>query len=131
MSPFFLSVDLLSRHVSSLGSTASEMFAEGCAIDVTHDYIPRWGYPHTSLTDRGAEFTVQVTRAAHSMLGIDKTILLLVHPATDDLVEYTNHTYAQMLSFVTGDEQDTWDCWISHVTSAHNISVRQRRILPQ
>ena len=37
--------------------------ARGCTSKIVDDYIPRWACPHTFLSDRGTEFTSQVSKA--------------------------------------------------------------------
>lgn len=67
-----LSVDLFStsRHAESYATPGEEKTAEGCASVSANDYIPpRWGCPHTFLSDRGTEFTSAVCRAVLKMLG--------------------------------------------------------------
>ena len=49
--------------------TKDEKTARGCASKIVDDYIPRWGCPHTFLSDRGTEFISQVGRAVYETLG--------------------------------------------------------------
>ncbi|CAM9316577.1 unnamed protein product, partial [Discosporangium mesarthrocarpum] len=90
-----------------------------------NDYIPCWGCPLTLMSDRGAEFIARVARAAYRMLGIDKMHISAFHPATECFVECTNQTYAQVLSFVADDEQNTWGAWLPHVTATRYSSISQ------
>ena len=48
-----LVVEVLSRHAEEYTMTKDEKTAKGCASQIVDDYIPRWGCPHTFLSDRG------------------------------------------------------------------------------
>ena len=52
----FLVVDLLSRHDEAYAITKGGNNTEGCAVQLVNYYTPRWGHPHTSLSDRRAGF---------------------------------------------------------------------------
>ena len=49
----FLVVYLFSKHAEAYAITKEEKTMEDCAARLVHDYIPRWGCPHTFLSDRG------------------------------------------------------------------------------
>ena len=55
-----LIVELFSGHEEGYAMTKEEKTARGCAARIVDDYIPRWGCPHTFLSDRGTEFISQV-----------------------------------------------------------------------
>ena len=57
-----LVVDLFSRHAEGYALSADEKTTQDCAAKMVHDYIPRWGCPHTFLSDRGSEFVSTVCR---------------------------------------------------------------------
>ena len=57
-----LVVDLFSRHAEGYALSADEKTTQGCAAKLVHYYIPRWGCPHTFLSDRGPEFVSTVCR---------------------------------------------------------------------
>ena len=67
-----LVVDLFSRHAEGYALSADEKTTQGCAAKLVHDYIPRWGYLHTFLSDRGPEFVSTVCREIFRMLGAVK-----------------------------------------------------------
>ena len=50
-----LIVDLFSRHAEGYAMTKEEKIARGCAARIVDNHIPRWGCPHTFLSDRDAE----------------------------------------------------------------------------
>ena len=118
-----LMVDLFSRHAEAYALTKEEKTAEGCADILVHDYIPRWGCPHTLLSDRGTEFTARVARVVYDMLGAVKRYTSAYHPQTNGMVERLNHTLCQMLSYLVADDQKDWDKLLLHAISAHNNNV--------
>ena len=118
----FLIVDLFSRHVEGYAMTHDEKTARGCASKKV-DYIPRWGCPHTFLSDRGTEFISQVSRAVYETLGTVKQFTSSYHPQTNGMVERLNHTLCQMLSYLIADDQKSWDDMLMHAVSANNNIV--------
>ncbi|CAN0217957.1 unnamed protein product [Discosporangium mesarthrocarpum] len=65
--------------------------------------MPVWDYPHTLLSDRGAQLTVVVAREAYKLMGDRKKFTGAYHPMTDGLVERLNHTVNRTLPFVVVD----------------------------
>ena len=119
----FLIVDLFSRHAEGYAMTKDEKTARGCASKIVDDYIPRWGCPHTFLSDRGTEFISQVSRAVYETLGTVKKFTSSYHPQTNGMVERLNHTLCQMLSYLISDDQKNWDEMLTHAVAAHNNNV--------
>ena len=100
-----LIVAWFSRHAEGYAMTKDEKTARGCASKIVDDYIPRWGCPHTFLSDRGTEFISQVSRAVYETLGTVKKFTSSYHPQTNGMVERLNHTLRQMLSYLIADDQ--------------------------
>ena len=118
-----LVVDLFSRHAEGYVLSADEKTTQGCAAKLVHDYIPRWGCPHTFLSDRGPEFVSTVCREIFRMLGAVKRFTSSAHAQTNGMVERLNHTLCQMLSHLIADNQTNWDELLLHAIAAHNNSV--------
>ena len=119
-----LVVDLFSRHAEGYAMTKEEKTARGCAARMVDDYIPRWGCPHTFLSDRGTEFISQVsTTAVYQTLGAVKKFASSYHSQTNGMVERLNHTLCQMLSYLIADDQNNWDDMLMHAVAAHNNNV--------
>ena len=76
----FLVVDLFSRHAEAYAIRKEEKTTEGCAARLVRHYIPRWGCPHTFLSDRGTEFVPVVCRGGFKMLGSVKNIYEHIPP---------------------------------------------------
>ena len=115
----FLVVDLFSRHAEAYAITKGEKNTEGCADRLVHDYIPRWGCPHTFLSGRGPEFASVVNQDLDSV----KKYTSSYHPQTNGMVERLNHTLCQILSYLIADDQKKWDEMLLHAISAHNNNV--------
>lgn len=60
---------LFSRHAEDHAFQASQETALGCAALLAEEYISRWDRPHTSLSDRGAEFISVVFREVFKRFG--------------------------------------------------------------
>ena len=67
-----LVVDLFSRHAEGYALSEDEETMQGCTAKLVHDYIPRWGCPHTFLGDSGPDFVSTVCREILRMLGSEK-----------------------------------------------------------
>ena len=118
-----LVVDLFSRHAEGYALSADEKPTQGCAAKLVHHYIPRWGCPHTFLSDRGPEFVSTVCREIFRMLGAVKRVTSSAHAQTNGMVERLNHILCQMLSHLIADNQTNWDELLLHDIAAHNNSV--------
>ena len=118
-----LVVDLFSRHAEGYALSADEKTTQGSVAKLLHDYIPRWGCPHTFLSDRGPEFVSTVCREISRMLWAVKKFTSSAHAQTNGMVEWLNHTLCQMLSHLIADNQTNWDGLLLHAIAAHNNSV--------
>ena len=119
----FLVVDLFSRHAEAYAITKEEKTTEGCGARLVHDYIPRWRYPNTFLSDRGTEFVSVVCRGGFKMLGPVEKYTSSYHPQTNGMVERLIHTLCQMLAYLIADDQKNWDEMLLHAIAAHNNNV--------
>ena len=119
----FLVVDLFSRHAEGYALKKSEKNAKGFVAIMANKYIPRWGCPHTFLSDRGPEFATGVAKGVYKMLGTVKKFTSSYHPQTNGMVERLNHTLCQMLSHMMADDQANWDEMLPHAVAAHNNNV--------
>ena len=121
----FLVVDLFKRQAEAYAITKGEKNMQGCAARLVHDYIPRWGCPHTFLSDLGPEFVSVVCGGDFKMLGSVKKYTSSYHPQTNGVVERLNHTLCQMLSYLIADDQKYWDEVSLHAIAARNNNVRR------
>lgn len=96
---------------------------EGCAGRLINAYIPRWGYLHTLLSDRGAEFVSKVCRGFFKMLVSFEKYRSSYHPPTNGIVERLNHALCQMLSYLITDAQTKWNQMLLHAKTAHKRNL--------
>ena len=118
-----LVVDRFSRHAQGYALSADEKTTQGCAAKLVHDCIPRWGSPHTFLSDRGPESVSTVCREIFRVLGAVKRFTSSAHAQTNGVVEKLNHTLRQMLPHLIADNQTNWDELLLHAIAGHNSSV--------
>ncbi len=119
----FLIVDLFSRHAEGYALSKELKDSKGFVSILVNEYIPRWGCPHTWLSDRGPEFATGVAKGVYKMLGTVKKFTSSYHPQTNGMVERLNHTVCQMLAHLIVDNQKDWDVMLGHVVAAHNNNV--------
>ena len=118
-----LVVDLFSKHAEGYALSADEKTTQGWAAKLVHDFIPRWGCPHTFLSDRGPKFVSTVCRNIFRMLEAVKRFTSSAHAQTDGMVELLDHTLCQMPSHLVADNQTNWNELLLHAISAHDNSV--------
>lgn len=116
----FLMVDLFRRHAEAYANCPEKHSETGCAAIIVGDYVPRWGCPHTYLSDRRPEFTSAVCRAVYEMVRSVKRFTGSYHPQTNGMVERLDHTLCPILSHMAVDDQSNWDESLMHAISAHN-----------
>ena len=84
-------------------ATTTEFTAEGTANVLVNKYIPRWGWPRTTLSDNGLQFCSKLSQAVYQLLGVPILATSLYHPNGNDGVGQVNHTVAQMLAMVVNE----------------------------
>ena len=58
-----------------------------CTARLVHDDIPRWGCPHTFVSDRSPEFVSVVCQGVFKMISSVKKYTNSYHPQTNGMVE--------------------------------------------
>ena len=104
-------------------ATTTEFTAEGTANVLVNKYIPRWGWPRTTLSDNGLHSSSKLSQAVNQLLGVHKLATSSYHPNGNGGVERVNHTMPQRLAMVVNEQQDDWDLWLPHVEFAYYNSV--------
>ena len=69
-----------SRRADMFAVTAAEFAAEGTANIMVNQYIPRWGFPRTILSDNGLQFCSKLSQAVYRLLGVRKLATISYHP---------------------------------------------------
>ena len=110
--------------------TKGEKTSRGCAARIVDANIPRWGCPHTFSSDRGTEFTAQVSTAVYQTLGAVKKFTGPYHPQKNGMFKRLNHTLCQMLSYLIADDQKNWDDMLMHAVAVHDNVSRGTGLAP-
>ena len=78
-------------------ATTEEIIAEGL-VRLFRDNIWRlYGLPESIVSDRGPQFTAELTKELNGILGIKTKLLTTFHPYTDGQIEYMNQELEQYL----------------------------------
>jgi len=85
------------------------------------DYVwKHTGFPLTIISDRGPQFTAQVTQELWRKLGIKQKLSTAFHPQTDGKSERVNQEIEQYLRIYGNFQQDDWATLLPIIEFAHN-----------
>lgn len=83
-------VGLFSRYAEGYALSAEEKTMQrcanvsSCAVSVFspagNSYVPKWGCPHTFLSDKGVKFTAEVSKDVYTMQGATKKLRARISP---------------------------------------------------
>lgn len=118
-----LVVDIFSRHTDPYAMNNGEINGLSLAEKLANDYVPCWGCPRTTRSDRGPEFTGEMSKAMYEMLGAAKRVTTSYHPQMNGTIERLNHNICQMLSHLVADHQADWDQKLMHAVAARNNNI--------
>ena len=109
-------VDLATRWPEAfpLKSTTSQ--------DITHVLInlfSRIGFPETIISDRGPQFTSDLTRQLTNVLGINQVFTTPYHPQSNGICERLNGTIKALLAKITTDNPGNWDMMLPCILFAY------------
>jgi len=93
----------MARSVPVANQTA-ETIAQALVEVITHH-----GVPAKLLSDRGANFLLEILQEVYELLGIKKVNTSAYHPQSDGLVERFNRTLTDMLAKTVGQSGRDWD----------------------
>ena len=82
------------------------------------EWFPRYGAPHTLLSDQGSEFMNELVAAILELFRVRKIWTSAYHPQTNGLVERFNRTIKSLLGIYVQDHPKTWDQFLSAVLFA-------------
>ena len=80
----------------------------------------RTGFPLAIISDRGPQFTAQVTQEFWRKLGIKQKLSTAFHPQTDGELERVNQVIEQYLYICGNFQQDNWAALLPIIEFAHN-----------
>ncbi len=97
------------------------------AVTVAYATVSHLICPYTSppvlLSDNGTEFKNQVPADICTHYNIKQTFILVHHPSSNGLVERTNRLLLEILRHLAGNMHETWEDWLSQVSTSINGSV--------
>ncbi len=79
--------------------------------------------PRVLPSDTGTEFKNQVFRDICTQFHIQQTFITSHHPGSNGLIECINRKILEILCYLAGHLQETWEDWLSHVAASINGSV--------
>ena len=80
--------------------------AEGLAKLFRDNVWKLHGLPESVISDRGLQFTVEMTKELNKMLGIETKLSMAYHPETDRQTERTNQELEQYLRMYVNHRQN-------------------------
>jgi transposase InsO family protein len=85
----------------------------------------RFGFPKVIISDRGPQFTAQVTQELWRKLGIKQKMSTAFHPQTDGESERVNQEIEQYLRICGNFQQDDWAQLLPIIEFAHNARTHR------
>ena len=79
----------------------------------------RTGFPDTILSDRGPQFTSELSRQIAGILGIKQAFTTPYHPQSNGICERLNGTLKSMLTKITNERPENWDMMLPCVLFAY------------
>ncbi|XP_059158115.1 uncharacterized protein LOC131942318 [Physella acuta] len=109
-------VDLATRWPEAfpLKSTTSQDI-----VNVLLNLFSRIGFPETVISDRGPQFTSDLTRQFTDVLGINQVFTTPYHPQSNGICERLNGTIKTLLAKITTNDPDNWDKMLPCVLFAY------------
>ena len=121
MKYILVAVDHFTRF--AIVKAVSRLTAESFVKWLTEDLVARWGPMSRLTSDRGSNFTADLTKAMCEQLGIDKHCTTAWRPEANGLVERFNGTLKAMLKEYSEEEGSSWDRGIQNHVFAYNATV--------
>ena len=89
-------------------ATTERMLAGGLARLFRDNIWKLHGLPESVVSDRGPQFTAELTKELNRMLGIETRLSTAFHPQTDGQMERMNQELEQYLRFFVDHRQKDW-----------------------
>ena len=86
-------------------------------------WICRWGPPEMVQTDRGVQFTADLTQQFFDMCQLVHVVSTAYHPQSQGLVERNNQNIISMIRVMGSREQNDWHELLPTVRFAYNSAV--------
>jgi len=94
-------------------ATTEGTSAEGLARLLQDNVWKLHGLPESVVSDRGPQFTVELTKELNRMLRIKTKLSTAFHPRTDRQTERMNQELEQYLRFFIENRQKNWPEWLA------------------
>ena len=114
--------DRLSKMTHFVATTEGTS-AEGLARLFRDNVWKLHGLPESVVSDRGPQFTAELTKELNKMLGIKTKLSMAFHPQTDGQTERMNQEVEQYLRFFIEHRQKDWPEWLAMAEFAINNKV--------
>jgi len=103
--------DRLSKMTHFVATTEGTS-AEGLVILFQDNVWKLHGLPESVVSDRGPQFTAELTKELNRILGIQTKLSTTFHPQTDGQTERMNQEVEQYLRFFIKHRQKNWPEWL-------------------
>ena len=103
--------DRLSKMTHFMATTEGTS-AEGLARLFRDNMWKLHRLPESIISDRGSQFTAELTKELNRMLGIEMRLLTAFYPQTDGQMEQMNQELEQYLRFFVEHRQKDWLEWL-------------------
>ena len=80
--------------------------------------------PESIITDKGAQFVVEIMKELNNMLEIDTKLSTVYYPQTDGQIEKINQNLEQYLRMFINHRQEQWPNWLVIAEFAYNNKVQ-------
>ena len=94
-------------------ATTEEITAERLVRLFKNNMWKLHGLPESMISDRGPQFTAELTKELNKMLGIETRLATAFHPQTDEQTERMNQELEQYLRFFVEHRQKDWPEWLA------------------
>ena len=104
--------------------TTEKTSVEGVARLFWNNVWKLYGLPESIITDKGAQFAMEIIKELNNMLGINTKLSIAYHPQTDGQTERMNQDLEQYLRMFINHRQEQWPDWLATAESAYNNKVQ-------
>ena len=104
--------------------TTEKTSVEGVARLFWNNVWKLYGLPESIITDKGAQFAMEIIKELNNMLGINTKLSIAYHSQTDGQTERMNQDLEQYLRMFINHRQEQWPDWLATAESAYNNKVQ-------
>jgi transposase InsO family protein len=115
--------DAFTKYVELVAIPDKEAFTVATAI--FHRWICRYGVPNELITDRGKEFTNELSKELFTLMDLKHTLTSARHPQCNSQAEVCNKTIASYLSRFVSTATLDWELYLPPLMFAYNTSYHR------